>query len=257
MPLACNCGTFAIGQCPSCGIAVCGTHSLLRDGLRLCLNCNGRADAEAAHAMREGRESADMTAYEQKLRLVTEAMSREQDPVARYLIAILAGPRTYRSPLPVSMYDPPLPPSTVRLALRTAETLRSLLLTPITSVFDATGLDAYEWSFDATELMAWVAGQPQVGPGIEITLQRARPTSWGGLQTVSRETGWLIDSASWHSDYVPWGEMYALSNGTFAGIPHAARKAGHDQLVATRPRTPAPDRGTMRHIHPRDHPASI
>jgi hypothetical protein len=224
MPLACSCGTFAIGQCPSCGVAVCGTHSLMRSGQRLCLDCNSRAEAEASRITRKTRESADMTAYEQKLSVVTQAMSQEQDAVARYLIAVLAGPRTYRSPLPQRFPDVPLPPRAARLALRTAETLRSSLGVPKAREYDATGPDAYEWPFDATELMAWVARHPQVGPGTEITLQRARPTSWGGVQTVARITGWLADSASWHAGSFPWHEMYALSDGSFAGIPHGARK---------------------------------
>ena len=34
--LACDCGTFAIGRCAECSRAICGTHSKVVDGRRLC-----------------------------------------------------------------------------------------------------------------------------------------------------------------------------------------------------------------------------
>jgi hypothetical protein len=200
----------------------------MRSGQRLCLDCNGRTEAEASRTARERRESADLAAYEQNLRIVTEAMGREQDAVARYLIAVMAGPRTYRSPLPQGYPDVPLPPVAARLVSRTAETLRSSLGVPTAREYDATGPDAYEWPFDAAELMAWVARHPQVGPGPEITLLRARSTRWGGVQTVARVTGWLADSATRHAGSFPWHEMYVLSDGSFAGISHGARNLATD-----------------------------
>jgi len=42
----CDCGTFAIGVCASCGRAVCGDHSRLFDGKRLCTVDHSAAVAE-------------------------------------------------------------------------------------------------------------------------------------------------------------------------------------------------------------------
>lgn len=36
MTESCSCGTFAIGRCASCGASVCGDHSELYEGRRLC-----------------------------------------------------------------------------------------------------------------------------------------------------------------------------------------------------------------------------
>lgn len=49
---SCACGTFAIGTCHECGRAVCGDHSSLIDGHRLCSDDLVRAQAERAEAVR-------------------------------------------------------------------------------------------------------------------------------------------------------------------------------------------------------------
>jgi hypothetical protein len=53
----CSCGTFAIGRCTSCGAAVCGDHSLLHEGKRICGRCRDarRRQQEGARAEEQGR----------------------------------------------------------------------------------------------------------------------------------------------------------------------------------------------------------
>jgi hypothetical protein len=49
----CSCGTFAIGACPRCGTLVCGDHSVLLGGERLCVSdfsAQQTADQEASRA---------------------------------------------------------------------------------------------------------------------------------------------------------------------------------------------------------------
>lgn len=59
----CACGTFAIGICPQpeCGIPVCGDHSRLMDGQRLCLGHANSLEIEItrkARAAEEARKAA-------------------------------------------------------------------------------------------------------------------------------------------------------------------------------------------------------
>jgi len=58
--LLCSCGTFAIGQCATCGDAVCGDHSTQTNLGRLCGECLASERAKAA-AQRDNRE-ADLRA---------------------------------------------------------------------------------------------------------------------------------------------------------------------------------------------------
>ena len=54
----CACGTFAIGQCQECNAAVCGDHSRLVDGRRLCAPHAGALEQEAERERLERRERA-------------------------------------------------------------------------------------------------------------------------------------------------------------------------------------------------------
>lgn len=66
---SCGCGTYSIGRCASCGEEVCGDHSVLRSGSRLCGECDGLRiheasvqrvrDEEAARIRRESRPPED------------------------------------------------------------------------------------------------------------------------------------------------------------------------------------------------------
>lgn len=55
----CYCGTFAIGTCKRCGRAVCGDHSLLWDGARLCPGCDRAAASEELSARERQVEAAN------------------------------------------------------------------------------------------------------------------------------------------------------------------------------------------------------
>lgn len=61
---ACACGTFAIGRCQRCDRAICGSHSSLQEGVRVCGTCSATARAVAARAADDAqrqREAARMT----------------------------------------------------------------------------------------------------------------------------------------------------------------------------------------------------
>ena len=64
----CECGTFAIGNCQECGTPVCGDHSGLFGGRRLCARDNERLRAARAEEIR--RQQIDVPTF---LKLAAEA----------------------------------------------------------------------------------------------------------------------------------------------------------------------------------------
>jgi hypothetical protein len=69
----CDCGTFAIGMCVQCGRPVCGDHSQLVDGRRICLACLGARAKQAAAAITSGHAE------------VIDGLRAIADPVERLL----------------------------------------------------------------------------------------------------------------------------------------------------------------------------
>jgi hypothetical protein len=62
--LTCNCGTFAIGLCAEDGKPICGTHSALFHGRRLCSDCWHAADRRRADIEAEEGEAAERSHLE-------------------------------------------------------------------------------------------------------------------------------------------------------------------------------------------------
>jgi hypothetical protein len=57
-PRTCGCGTYAIGECATCNTPVCGDHSWMMAGQRLCRDCVAAANEREAAASRASRERA-------------------------------------------------------------------------------------------------------------------------------------------------------------------------------------------------------
>jgi len=70
-PVCHECGTFAVGRCPECGLAVCGVHSWLINDKRLC-----RAHAVAARKAIDDRRAA--ASRHQQDRVEAAAVSAKQ-----------------------------------------------------------------------------------------------------------------------------------------------------------------------------------
>jgi hypothetical protein len=62
--LICSCGTFAIGVCAEAGEPVCGTHSALLHGRRLCSGCWHAEERRRAEAEAEEGRAADRRYFE-------------------------------------------------------------------------------------------------------------------------------------------------------------------------------------------------
>lgn len=85
--LACGCGTFAIGRCAECGDPVCGTHSAVADGRRLCSRDMARVREAFVEAERERKARlADAAAHEHDQKL--EQIAALDDPIERLLSAL-------------------------------------------------------------------------------------------------------------------------------------------------------------------------
>lgn len=77
-PVCHECGTFAVGRCPSCGLAVCGLHSWLMNERRLC-----RTDALAAKKVIDDWKAVIAQYRQDRLAAVhAAAKRREQHAVA-------------------------------------------------------------------------------------------------------------------------------------------------------------------------------
>lgn len=95
----CSCRTFSIGVCSTCGSPVCGDHSELSSGLRLCLQCLAeRTDAEAVERTRAAEERA-----RRQIERAATAAARAPEVLQRFLQE--AGSRNW--PLSVEIHDQP------------------------------------------------------------------------------------------------------------------------------------------------------
>ena len=60
-PAKCKCGTYAIGECAECGVSVCGDHSAVHEGRRLCIElANPLVTKAALERQRQWLESVQL-----------------------------------------------------------------------------------------------------------------------------------------------------------------------------------------------------
>lgn len=74
----CACNTFAIGTCSRCGNPVCGIHSRVIKGQRVCGSCSAREVVDLRRTVEEAEAAR------------TTAILSIEHPVERFLVAILA-----------------------------------------------------------------------------------------------------------------------------------------------------------------------
>lgn len=85
----CACETGAIGRCANDHKPVCGDHSTLRAGRRLCMECAGRFDADQAAAAAEAKRNAvleELRPWLDEVRAICAALRKLPDPTDRFLI---------------------------------------------------------------------------------------------------------------------------------------------------------------------------
>src|SRR3954454_6481660 len=88
---SCACGTFAIGHCQRCGKAVCGDHSGLLAGVRLCTHCF-RAQAEKEQRATEAAKAAQEAERQRERASLIEELEAAAGEAPRFLLE--NGPRT-------------------------------------------------------------------------------------------------------------------------------------------------------------------
>jgi len=93
----CNCGTFAIGRCVDCRQPVCGVHSALWEGRRLCMSHVHEAHATAESQRREslargvaGMIATSIRAWDEWLAAARSALAESSDPTER-VVRVVAG----------------------------------------------------------------------------------------------------------------------------------------------------------------------
>ena len=92
-PVCHECGTFAVGRCPTCGVAVCGMHSWLMAGRRLC-----RTDARAVQKAEEDRKGLVARHREEHAAAVAEVVRLRGEVADRRLRELLRDLKAVGSP---------------------------------------------------------------------------------------------------------------------------------------------------------------
>jgi hypothetical protein len=85
-PTACECGTFAIGVCTTCGKPVCGNHSSVRDGKRLCVEDNSAADIAGKDEALRVRARVAQSHWDAYLSRFGTALNALSDPTEIFLV---------------------------------------------------------------------------------------------------------------------------------------------------------------------------
>ena len=80
--LQCACGTFAIGHCRDCGEPVCGDHSQLWAGVRLCSTHAAAAAAKQAAQAREREAAAQAEGARRGERITAEWLANAHEVLA-------------------------------------------------------------------------------------------------------------------------------------------------------------------------------
>lgn len=86
----CSCGTYAIGKCRDCEDSVCGLHSSMRGGARLCGTCSYQREFKAAAVKAQAEESARVKEAEERASWPPQSHA---DRVAEFAVYALTEPQ--------------------------------------------------------------------------------------------------------------------------------------------------------------------
>jgi hypothetical protein len=227
----CSCDTGAIGRCADDHRPVCGYHSALRDGRRLCTECIARFDADVANATLEAKYG-ELRARLDKVRVTCAALADVGDPVDR-LLALLQLAQWARFGVYKERVEDALreraEPELLKI-LRSAA--RTLLEPPSSDLWDVSSDYPTSWTFKPAALMQhWLqTGRLRASSGAGLKLSAYEKGFFGGMKRVTRGhiTGWQIQSGSSGSSgqYGSSGapDIYALADGTVGSASHASRE---------------------------------
>jgi hypothetical protein len=230
----CACDTGAIGRCANDYRPVCGDHSRLRGGRRLCLECAAEFDAEGATAAARAQHQAALEKLQpwlDQFRIACAGLQELTDPTDRFVILLLLARRT--SQLAFRYHRE------ATLALATDElrpifntAANELLGDRISPFWDATSKYPGSWTIKPQALIShW----EQTGRLTSFTKVTLRIISWekgmlGGMKSVTRDRidAWPIQvgSRGTSGTYGSPGasDVYVLTDGTVGTSAYQSRK---------------------------------
>jgi len=191
----CACGTFAIGRCAQCGAPICGSHSGLWDGRRLCERDLVEARTVGQARDREARLQRDAEAAEHAVRrreawlAAARATLDESDDPAERIVRVVAA---------LSPSDPR------RARSEDAEQLVRQLLPERTA-----GDPNERWWWDHDAVQAWFLRAVRTPPK-ELEIVRVRRPVFGRTKRQQTTTpGWSFPGGATRS----WGEPGTPTHG--------------------------------------------
>ena len=233
----------AIGRCAADHRMVCGYHSDMRDGRRLCNDCV--AEADAARAQAEALAAFDnLRDAMGQLRTVCASLAVVPDPADRFLALMLLAQRLRGEVLGAGTPGYALAAEEARrILVSSADALLGRRTTPM---WDAGSEQPGSWTFNAAALVsAWLEkGRLQYGAAVSLRVIAYKRTSSGRLKPVKQGTisGWKIANGSrGHNGPGSYGDsggrpdLYLLPDGTIGRVSCGERElypevAGADRM---------------------------
>lgn len=213
----CACDTGAIGRCANDHRPVCGYHSKLRDGRRLCDECAARFDQDVANAKMDAA-LGEVRARVARIRAACEELARVPDPADQVLLLLLLA-QSFK------IFHGCTQEASARALPELHQTLRaaaSALRGPATSeLLDASSQQPTLWTCKPAMIGHWLRTGRLRGAGLtKLRLVSYEKGLFGGLKRVPRGhvKGWRIQTAIAGSSG-PYGSSgkpseYVLTDGT-------------------------------------------
>jgi hypothetical protein len=206
----CDCGTDSIGSCRRCGVRVCGYHSRLWDGARLCLEDLMRAAEERNGELVQEYTDRMVSLIEAELAPTLSLIERESDPTARALSAHVARRNKFRTltdqwpeqrsfPTPYLLTDMPngISPDRVEALSHKLAAVAIRALSHVVGRDPVIGFgtdleDPAHWSPDPRGLCEWLARRDEAIISMKITI-RPRNPGWFTRGKIGVTEGWMLD----------------------------------------------------------------
>jgi hypothetical protein len=222
----------AIGRCAIDYRMVCGYHSDMRDGRRLCSDCI--AEADAASAQKEALDAFDSLRHGMdQLRSVCSSLAVVHDPADRFIVLMLLAQRLRREVLGSGTPGYALAAEEARrILVASADAVLGRRTMPM---WDAGSEQPGSWTFNAAALVsAWLEkGRLQYGAAVSLRVIAYKQTSSRRLKPVKQGnvSGWKIANGNRGSygpgSYGDSGErpdLYLLQDGTIGRVSCGERE---------------------------------
>lgn len=222
----CPCGTYAIGHCASCGSPICGTHSALRDGRRLCGDHVRTHDASSKRRAAKVAEDAILAEWALLLDRFEHTVARYSDPLERFICAVAVRVSSPAMGEFLAGRTWPVQPADATEAQRIRQVLlaelggrcKALIPTSRTAVYDASPADPSKWTFRGRELMEWASRRHKELPTRIKVVGTSGRGKWAGWYLTSGSADGGYRESTYHFD------KYVLASGKSILVPKGKRK---------------------------------